>query len=70
MNKLVPGEIANDRSIMIGTHQCETIQPLTIMIPQWAKASLDLMPKERQEMLYSEFVHEIGVAFEKLLRER
>ena len=66
---LIAAERDNDRSIWIGTNANESTKPLMIFIPQWAKASLDLMPRERQEMIYSEFVHDIGVAFEKLLRE-
>ncbi len=67
---LIVEERNNDRSIWIGTNADENAQPLMIFFPQWAKASLDLMPRERQETLYGEFVHDVGVAFEKLLRER
>lgn len=66
---LIVEEKKNDRSIWIGTNADENAQPLMIFIPQWAKESLDLMPRLRQETIYSEFVHDVGVAFEKLLRE-
>ena len=65
----IRGELDNDRSIWMMTNENEKVKPLMIILPQWAKESLDLMPRERQETIYGEFVHDVGTAFEKLLRE-
>jgi hypothetical protein len=62
-------DLPNDRSIYLFTNIDETIEPLIVTVPQWAKASLDKMPKARQEQIYDQFSEDISVAFEKLLRE-
>ena len=62
-------EIDNQRYTMMLTNNDATFKPLLIMIPQWAKASLDKMSKARQQAIYDQFVHEVGQAWEKLLRE-
>ncbi|KKN37152.1 hypothetical protein LCGC14_0766310 [marine sediment metagenome] len=62
-------EIDNQRQIMLLSNNDSTYNPLLIMIPQWAKGSLDKMPKERQYFIYDQFVHDVGLAWEKLLRE-
>ncbi len=66
----VKGEISNERKVVAVTNEYEFVNPLIIVVPQWAKASFDKMPKERQEMIASEFIHEITEAFVKLLREK
>ncbi len=60
----------NDRNIWAMTNEDATFNPLVILFPQWSKTSLDLMPKVRQEEIYEKFIHEIGIAWEKLLREK
>lgn len=62
-------DLPNERSIYLFTNIDETIQPLIISFPQWAKASLDTMPKARQEEIYDQFSEDVSAAFEKLLRE-
>lgn len=62
-------DLPNERSIYLFTNINETIEPLIIYFPQWAKASLDMMPKARQEEIYDQFSEDVSVAFEKLLRE-
>ena len=69
MAKKNVAEIDNQRQIMLLSNNDATYNPLLIMIPQWAKGSLDKMPKLRQESIYDQFVHEVGLAWEKLLRE-
>ena len=69
MAKKKAAEIDNQRYTMVLTNNDATFKPLLIMVPQWAKASLDKMPKERQHTIYDQFVHEVGLAWEKLLRE-
>lgn len=62
-------EIDNERSIMMLTNKDATVNPLMIVLPQWSKASLDKMSKARQNAIYDQFAHEVGLAWEKLLRE-
>lgn len=62
-------DLPNERSIYLFTNIDETIEPLIITFPQWAKQSLNKMPKARQEQIYDQFSEDVSVAFEKLLRE-
>ncbi len=62
-------DLPNDRSIYLFTNVDETIEPLIISFPQWAKQSLDKMPKARQLEIYDQFSEDVSEAFEKLLRE-
>lgn len=62
-------EFANDRSIWVGTNNDANIQSLIILVPQWSKASLVLMSEKRQLNIWDQFTHEVGLAWEKVLRE-
>lgn len=62
-------DLPNERSIYLFTNIDETIEPLIITFPQWAKQSINKMPKTRQEAIYDQFSEDVSVAFEKLLRE-
>ena len=62
-------DLPNERSIYLFTNIDETIEPLIITFPQWAKQSINKMPKARQEAIYDQFSEDVSVAFEKLLRE-
>lgn len=62
-------DLPNDRSIYLFTNIDATIEPLIISFPQWAKQSINKMPKKRQEEIYDQFSEDVSVAFEKLLRE-
>jgi len=65
----VEAVVDNDRSIMLLTNNDDMAQPLIILVPQWSKATFDKLSKIRQEEIVSEFAHEIGVAWEKFLKE-
>ncbi len=69
VDKNKPADLENKRNILMLTNNRADVQPLIVLIPQWSKASVDLMSRERQEQIYSEFAHELGLAWEKLLRE-
>lgn len=65
-----PAELDNERNIIMMTNDRAEVQPLIIMFPQWSKFAINLMPKLRQEQIYSDFAHEVGEAWETLLREK
>lgn len=65
-----PAELDNERNIIMMTNDRAEVQPLIILFPQWSKSAINLMPKLRQEQIYSDFAHEIGEAWETLLREK
>ena len=62
-------DLPNERSIYLFTNINETVEPLIITFPQWAKQSINQMSKARQEQIYDQFSEDVSVAFEKLLRE-
>lgn len=59
----------NERSVLVMTNNDNTVQPLIIFMPQWSKASLDRMPKQRQLQVYDDFSSAVADAWDKLLRE-
>ena len=69
MEDKVEVAVDNDRSIMLLTNNDDMAQPLIILVPQWSKATFEKLPKLRQEEIVSEFAHEIGMAWEKFLKE-
>lgn len=64
-----PPTIPNDRSLHVLTNNDSEVNPLIIVLPQWAKQSIVKMPKARQEAIYDQFSEDVSIAFEKLLRE-
>ena len=64
-----PIDVPNDRSLYLLTNNDAEVNPLIIIMPQWAKQSIVKMPKARQEAIYDQFSEEVSIAFEKLLRE-
>lgn len=62
-------DLPNDRSIYMFTHIDESVNPLVILFPQWAKGTINKLPKLRQEEIYDQFTHDVSEAFERLLRE-
>ena len=61
--------IDNDRSILLLTNDDANVQPLIVLVPQWSKATFDLLSKSRQEEIISEFAHNLGEAWERFLKE-
>ena len=61
--------VKNERIAIALTNNDSSAQPLIIVIPQWSKAHIDILPKKRQEEIYESFVEEVTEAWEKLLKE-
>jgi hypothetical protein len=67
--KKIDLDVNNERLLLMLTNNDSAVKPLIVLFPQWSKASIDKMPRDRQQQIYDEFAHRVSDAWADLLRE-